>query len=326
MVLVRFPDRRRLLAGLAAAALPWPAFAETRPQKQVLAFYYGWYGAGDHKTLDDAPEKPVGGPYDSLDSATIERHINQARSAGLTGLIASWWGQGDRTDQQLPRLLDAAQKASLHVCAYVENSDGPEKLAADCLYLQATYGRHPAWLKLDSKPVIFLYDRVLQTLTLDGWKKAKALIEASAPNALAFVATGNGPNQIAERAPWFDALHIYDMPFYLSQKHMFYALWIRQFYHRWVKNQKGLRVATATVMPGYDDRKIEGRPMPRPVVDRFGGKTLRGLWAAAISARPDWILIVSFNEWHEGSQIEPAPSYGERELNTCAEMSAKFLS
>ncbi len=325
MVLAPSPDRRSLLAGLAALLLPLTTWAQARPQKQVLAFYYGWYGAPGHVTLDDAPEQPAGGPYDSLDPATIERQVKQAKSAGLTGFIASWWGRGDRTDQQLPHLLDTAKTAGLAIAAYVETADTPDNLCRDIVYIFQTYVSHPAWLRLDGKPVIFLYDRVLQGIGLDGWQKARALIEAAAPGALAFIATGNGPRQIAERTPFFDGLHIYDMPFYLAQPHTFAWLWRSGFYKSWVKAQKGLRVTTATVMPGYNDSKIPDRPPPRPIIDRNNGRTFRDLFGAVIAAKPDWILIVSFNEWHEGSEIEPSAQSGDRELKTCAAMSARFL-
>ena len=32
-------------------------------------------------------------------------------------------------------------------------------------------------------------------------------------------------------------------------------------------------------------------------------------WQAAIAAKPEWIGIVSFDEWHEGTQIEPARDF-----------------
>ena len=320
---------------LTAAILAWPMriVAAARPARQVLAFYYGWYGPGIHwqdadpvrKTLADSPGYPETGTYDSLDAATIQRHVAQARDAGITGLICSWWGQGDRTDQQLKPLLDAAATVGLSITVYVENVTSPEALAAASLYNLQAYGDHPAWLKLNGKPVIFLYDRVLQTMGLDGWKRARAIIDAGAPGRLAVIATGNGRKQIAERGPLFAGVHIYDMAFYLAQKHPFAWLWRRQFYDGWVKYQKGLSVVTATVMPGYDDHLVTGRPAPRPLVDRDGGRLYRELWQAAIAAKPDWILIVSFNEWHEDSQIEPSVQYSEREMATTREMAARFL-
>jgi hypothetical protein len=30
------------------------------------------------------------------------------------------------------------------------------------------------------------------------------------------------------------------------------------------------------------------------------------MWKAAVAARPERITITSYNEWHEGTQIEPA--------------------
>jgi hypothetical protein len=39
---------------------------------------------------------------------------------------------------------------------------------------------------------------------------------------------------------------------------------------------------------------------------RRDGATYDALWKAAIRARPDGITITSFNEWGEGTQIEPA--------------------
>jgi hypothetical protein len=47
---------------------------------------------------------------------------------------------------------------------------------------------------------------------------------------------------------------------------------------------------------------------PRDGVDRGrrNGATYDVLWAAAVAARPDIVSITSFNEWREGTQIDPA--------------------
>src|SRR5437867_3962573 len=81
--------------------------------KQVLAFYYGWYGNSSvsgnwvHWEKVDEAGKHIGssshyttlGPYDSHDPKIVEQHCRWAKEAGLTGFIASWWAQGDFHDK-----------------------------------------------------------------------------------------------------------------------------------------------------------------------------------------------------------------------------------
>ncbi|WP_303829295.1 hypothetical protein [Asticcacaulis taihuensis] len=334
------PNRRHLLSGLTAAALlPFRALAQARPRKEVLVFYYGWYGtkarSGQdlhwlnpdtaHERIADAPNYPVGGPYDSLDPDVIAHQMAQIKAAGITGLIVSWWGQTDRTNDQLRRVLDAAGAQGLKVTAYVEQVASAEGVAEDTLYLYRTYARHPAWLRLDNKPVIMYFDRLMQDIGLDGWQKARALIEKQVPNAISYIATANTLKEIKARKGAFDGLHIYSQQFEGAESRLIPALWRAKYYSDWVRAQKGAKVTTATILPGFDDRLQLDRKGKRPVIKREDGKPFRDLWNAAIAAKPDWILIVSFNEWHEASQIEPSTAFGTRELETCRQMSAKFL-
>ena len=67
-------------------------------------------------------------------------------------------------------------------------------------------------------------------------------------------------------------------------------------------------------MPGYDDTHIAGRPGTFVVERGFGGYYWT-TFTGAIASRPDWIVITSFNEWLEGTQIEPSESYGDQFLN-----------
>src|ERR1700739_2398181 len=58
-----------------------------------------------------------------------------------------------------------------------------------------------------------------------------------------------------------------------------------------------------SVGPGYDARRGSGDPHLKP---RRNGATYDAMWRAAISSGADAVTITSFNEWHEGTQIEPA--------------------
>jgi hypothetical protein len=70
------------------------------------------------------------------------------------------------------------------------------------------------------------------------------------------------------------------------------------------------RLWMATVMPGYDDTRL-GRPNGF-AVGRQNGAYYSGSWQGAIATQPDLISITSWNEWLEGSQIEPSQSYGNQ--------------
>jgi len=331
-------NRRHLLAAVLTLSWPWGsssrarAGAQAKPPREVLAFYYGWYGIAARsgqdihwqgidtaaKTIKDCPDYPADGPYDSLNPVTIKRQVQQAKDAGITGFVASWWGQKDRTDQQFPLLLDAAD--GLKMAPYIETAANADALAADLAYLIQSYGKHEAWLKLDGKPVIFVFDRVIQTLGVAGWTAARAKAKVDA----AFVGPANDILEINDRRHVFDVLHIYSMQFPLSEAQTIDASWCADFYTTWIRAQKGLKATTATVMPGFDDHLLPDRGGKRPIVDRDNGRLFQKLCDAALAAKPDWTLIVSFNEWHEASQIESSVQFGARELMTMKSMSARF--
>lgn len=69
----------------------------------------------------------------------------------------------------------------------------------------------------------------------------------------------------------------------------------------------------ATVQPGYDERRIPGRP--GRVQDRQGGDVCRRTWEAALASEPDWIFITHWNEWWEHTHIEPSQAFGDLSLD-----------
>lgn len=302
--------------------------------RQVLAFYYGWYGnpttsgRWSHwkdvdesaKTIGGVTHYPVLGPYDSHDPKVIRQQCRWAKEAGLTGFIASWWKQGDFHDQGLPLLLDAAEKNGLSVTVYFEVAQTPDSAVQDLLYILGHYGKHPAWLKVDGKPVMFVYGRAVNSIKLAGWRQVIADVNKQYPGGAVFI--GDQITQKAARV--FDGIHTYNPTSHTAGKTPEQIrAWAHDTYPEWVKTAGQDRIACLTVIPGYDDSKL-GRPDPRPITERYNGETCKILFEEAVAANPDWILITSWNEWHEGSEIEPSVQYGNRALKVVTAFAHSF--
>jgi len=57
---------------------------------------------------------------------------------------------------------------------------------------------------------------------------------------------------------------------------------------------------------------------------RYGGRTYNEFWNVAVEGKADWVLITSWNEWWEGSEIEPSWEYKEKYLELTRKWSNCF--
>ncbi|MBI2923394.1 MAG: hypothetical protein HYY18_20240 [Planctomycetes bacterium] len=282
-------------------------------EKLVLAFYYPWYGTKvgpsgrwvhwDPERHNAATNTPELGLYDSNDEAVLRKHIEWAKAAGVDGFIASWWGEGTFEDRALRNLLAVAEKEKFLVGAYYEQAKDAKQIAADFAYLDREYGPSPAWLRSDGAPVVFVYTRVAAAFPPADFVAArgKALLLMDTPD-LDLARAGGG-------------LHSYNPVFTDLEP-------LRSEYQSasFASRVNGLLFA-ATVVPGYDDTFVR---TPGGRRARDGGKLYDAFWEAAIASEPDWILVCSWNEWHEGSEIEPSKEDGDLYLKKTAEWVKKW--
>jgi hypothetical protein len=79
----------------------------------------------------------------------------------------------------------------------------------------------------------------------------------------------------------------------------------------------------ATVSPGFDGSRIYGTRFP--VIARgANGERYQATWDAAFSEDPDWVLVTSWNEWAEGTSVQPGQLNGDRALRQTTTNSATF--
>ena len=311
----------------------------TNVPREVLAFYYTWYGTPDregkwvhwgaeNKTTHDIPESrhyPARGAYDSHDPALLAAHIKEAKDHGITGFITTWWGQGTYDNRAFQLLLDQAETNHFKTTIYWETAPGKgreqiTRAVSDLVYVLKKYGPRKAFLKVDGKPVIFIYGRVMDEVPLTSWP---AILTEARAQAGDFLLIADGYKESFARM--FDGVHTYNNCAEVAGKPS-EALhtWSRQHYSSAVQlARKQGRIRCVTVIPGYDDTKIR---KPGLNAMRQDGQTYRVLWEEALRAQPDWVLITSFNEWHEGSEIEPSWEDGDKYLKLTAKFAPQFLA
>jgi hypothetical protein len=288
---------RRLLP-LLVLLLVVPASARgTAPDVRVTAFYYPWYGTSTHDGTyahwgqdghsppNDIASSyyPARGLYSSADRAVVSAQMAEIRDAGIDEIAVSWWGRGSPEDRRLPLVLQAARAAGVAVAAHLEPYPGRSvaSIVTDIDYLR-TLGI-----------TTFYVYRALDLPVAD-WQANKDALHQG--GTLLFAQTGLVG---AAAAAGFDGVYTYDIVTFSGDK---FARLCSE------AHRVGLLCAPS-VGPGYDARRGDGDPRLKL---RRNGQTYDAMWRSAIAADADRVTITSFNEWHEGTQIEPAGPPGRR--------------
>jgi hypothetical protein len=302
----------------------------------VLAQYYPWYltlngpGGMVWHTDGDYAHEPVFGRYDSMDERVIEAHIRLVKACGIDGFIVGFNGIGAPDERAVPAILRIADSLNFSISFYeVADLAGARTTytAADVIgdlsHIIETYSSHKSFLKVDGMPVIFVYAVWADDVTPSLWSNvAKGLRSRGDPAYL--IGDLGAPFPLSRFAEAFDGLHWYvagnateaSQAFDLNENTRLGLKGID-----WdqavslILQGKNLtleeKFLAFTVQPGYDHRKHGGTEY----LDRKDGKTYEEWWQAALSANPDGILITTWNEWHEGGEIEPSVEYGFTYLN-----------
>lgn len=289
--------KRRNLSILVLLLVVWmlPASPATAGglSRDVHLFYYPWYGsAGEYRHWQQRGHTPpldIGadlypklGAYDSGDPRVLAQHMKWIKQSGAGVIVYSWWGRGSYEDSLTKAVMDAAAKRGVKVAWHLEPYEGrtAASTVADIAYLHDTYGRHPAFHNV-------FY--VFWSLQIADWSALATLDEDDV-----VLAQTTDTSKIA----YFDGMYTYDgiagatAPGWKEAGE--YA------------KAHGL-IWAPSVAPGYiDDRAVPGNTTP--TIARDNGAAYDKQWTNALNTNPTWVSVTSFNEWHEGSILEPADS------------------
>lgn len=196
--------------------------------------------------------------------------------AGCQVIIITWRGQADSEDPKVPLLLDQALQHRLKVCVQYDNEGSSNPAVAtiqsEFAYLVGNYFDHPAYLHVAGLPV--------------------------------FVYTAGGtcelPTRYSDATAGFTTVYLVidvvtgfagcsDQP---------------QGWYRWSSDRVSSQGDAYCILPGfwrYDSGSpVTARDLP----------TWQTNVADMVASGKDWHLVITFNEWAEGSGVEPTDEWG----------------
>lgn len=290
----------------------------------VLALYYNWF---DENTW--TPEKVSDFPvtlYNSGDRETVVHHIAQAQEAGIDAFVVAWYGpqnEGNQTEPNLALMLEVADDTDFRISVEF-GPDSPfihgQQDVVDALrHTLQVHAGHPSFLRVEGKPVILFWRLADIPLApgqtpLEAWQAVRDQVDPDHQSI--WIAEGVE----VEYQQVFDGHHLYSIA-WSEDVYQTLADWgyrIRRYNARHGTD----KLWVATVMPGYNDLKTgRANAFAR---EREDGQFYRDTWQAAMDSGADWVMITSWNEWVEGSQIEPSVSYGNLYLDLTKELVARF--
>ena len=302
-----------LLTSTVACKAAYTIPSQPNSTARVHLFYYPWYGnpttdgswihwnQNGHNPPDDIGSNfyPQLGAYSSANTSTIDTHMSWMQRGHVKVLVYSWWGRGGREDQLLRRTMDSADRYGIKVCLHIEPYGGRTAASVknDIIYIYDTYGNHPAFLTVsratrwgnNSAPRGVFYVFESGRSTGAEWQAALDSVRGGTYDAIVI---GQTTDASAIDSSHFDGLYSYDALSYTGAE--FKSIGDT------LKNLNS--IFAPSVGPGYIDARVGGGGN-KP---RNNGAAYDSMWQYAVDSRTEWITITSYNEWHEGSQIEPA--------------------
>jgi hypothetical protein len=316
--------------------------AATAAEPLVGGYYYPWYYP-DRWIREPVTHTPRLGWYSSDDRDVATQHVRWAKEAGLDFLLVSWLTatghEGKNLDAAVLPALDAeglrfailyetplalglpAGKPIDFAARLPDGKVTGDRFVEHFDLLADRYLAHPRYLRLAGRPVVVVY------LVRDMVNAAPALAQVRERLG----ARGIDLHLIADAVYWapvetwdwklladhFQAVTAYNM-YYRPD---FLAAVEKQFAAAEATARgRGLRLVPS-VMPGYDDTPLRG--VDRVTINRRRGAFYRESWKVAerfVGPDQPLLLVTSFNEWHEGTELEPSTEFGDAYLRLTREL------
>ncbi len=334
------------LAGSAVAAPPEQT--QPAPKPLLLTHYMPWFQAppaspqwGWHWTMNHyhpdtvvsgQPEvashySPLIGPYDSGDPDVLRCQVLLMKLAGIDGVVVDWYGNDEFMDygvnnRNTERLLPVIEEAKMHFAVCYEDQTVPKGIAGGVFpasdavghgqrlmtWMQTHFFASPAYLKFQNRPVLLSFGDPYYSDAQ--WTQIFSVLPQK---PLYFTESIRREPQASVGA--FDwPLPKGGTQYAFQQQDKFYA------------NAGGDPLFIAAAFPRFDDIYEQAEVIKSwGHVDDRDGRTYADTLTKALGSHAPVVQLVTWNDWGEGTQIEPSVQVGYRDLAQTQRLRRRFV-
>jgi len=284
-------------------------------------YYYDWYSGDWLVQTQRRMDHPALGQYNNTHYGDVVLdHLRQMRRADVDFISVSWDPQQTNYDHVLDACEDTGMKMTV-LYESLSHSEGKNKRIKKEALEAILYDmedlaenlQDPGWLKIGGKPVVMLY-------VTRNYKDADEIFPAIRETLGDVYLVGDeifwGKGSDPEKLKHFDAVTSYNW----YQPGRFEGKTKRDICDSFLANvrecvEKNLETCAEAgvpywpvAMPGYDDRRVrpEVRHAPIPRLEGYlFGRSIKD----AMDQAPECMMVTSWNEFYEDTQIEPCRSY-----------------
>lgn len=307
------------LALACLAAPPPDIYAHYMPwyQAKPVSQEWGWHWTMGHFRPDEVKDArhpiaskyyPEIGPYDSSDPAVIEYQVLNMKIAGLAGAMIDWYGREEVYDYAINHkhtlaFIAQLKKAKMKYAVVLEDSTLPNLIKFGKVkeseavaygkglldWMSSAFFADPSYLKDDGVPIMPVFGP--QYYKAEHWKElltGRNLRVYGVNGSYSFENGGFSWPAPREKADYFPGFY---------------------------KRASAYSTFIAGAYPRFNDIYEEAKVHPSwGSISDDGGKTFRSTLELAWKSGSKWIQIATWNDWGEGTQIEPSKEFGTRDL------------
>ncbi len=308
---------------------------------------WGWHWTMNHfnpnVTATDGEQEiaswyyPLIGPYDSLDPAVLEYHVLLMKLAGIDGVIVDWYGPDNYNDyainnQRTLALFNYTRKAGLKFSLCYEDATIQSEINGNyitagaaiahaqqtMLYVQTNFFTDASFLRLSNAPVLLNFGPQYFKNSSD-WASIFSVLNAT--NQPAFFTEDNRLSPVGAGA--FDW-----PPMWLSGggANMLTSTQLQGYLTSFQQTATGWLNFVSSAFPRFHDIYAQaGVGASYGQLDDANGSTLTNTLRLAMTNNSAIVQVVTWNDFGEGTIVEPTVDYGYRDLGIVQNLRRQYL-